>query len=250
MVFVKRLLAGYWATVGRDVTTAKRRLFARAGFTMGLILCLVLVSCSSETVQVRTVAPSRTQVPQKAGSTPSNTTPAKSASSETDNDYRIQPLDSIQITVFNEPDLSVRVRVSAQGKINYPLLGPVQVGGLTVSETETKLKEQLGRSYLVKPQVNVLIDRANGRRVFVLGQVKMPGAIDILADEGLTVVQAIARAGGFTDIAATDRVNILRTAPDGTQQKVIVNVAAIMKGQSKDYPLKPDDVLSVPETIF
>ena len=250
MFFVKRLLEGYLAKVRRDVPTAERRLFARAAFTIGLIcFCLALGSCSSETVQVRTV-PFQTQAPQKAGNTPSNATPAKNASSETDTDYRIQPLDSIQITVFNEPDLSVKVRVSAQGKINYPLLGPVQVGGLTVSETETKLKEQLGRSYLVNPQVNVLIDRANARRVFVLGQVRAPGAIDILADEGLTVVQAIARAGGFTDIAATDRVNILRIAPDGTQQKVIVNVATIMKGQSKDYPLKPDDVLSVPETIF
>jgi polysaccharide biosynthesis/export protein len=235
----------------RDIMIAKEgRLLMSVEFTMGLILCLAFISCSSETVKVRTVAPSGTQPVQKDGGTSSNTALAKTVLSETDNDYRIQPLDSIQITVFNEPDLSVKVRVSAQGRINYPLLGPVQVGGLTVSETETKLKEQLGRSYLVKPQVNVLIDRANGRRVFVLGQVRAPGAIDILADEGLTVVQAIARAGGFTDIAATDRVNILRIAPDGTQQKVIVNVAAIMKGQSKDYPLKPDDVLSVPETIF
>jgi polysaccharide export outer membrane protein len=142
------------------------------------------------------------------------------------------------------------VRVSSQGNINYPLLGSVQVGGLTVSETETKLKEQLGRNFLVNPQVNVLIDRANSRRVFVLGQAKAPGAIEIQADEGLTVVQAIARAGGFTDIAATDRVNILRTGQDGTQLKIVVNVAAIIKGQSKDFPLKPDDVVSVPETIF
>lgn len=218
---------------------------------LSLVSCLALTSCSSETVQVRTIAPSNTRVPrEKASNTPSNTQPVKIAPATADNDYRIQPLDSLQITVFNEPDLSVKVRVSARGNINYPLLGSVQVGGLTVSETESRLKEQLGRSYLVRPQVNVLIDRANGRRVFVLGQVKAPGAIDILADEGLTVVQAIARAGGFTDIAASDRVNILRTGPDGTQIKVIVNVAAIIKGQSQDFPLKPDDVLSVPETIF
>ena len=218
---------------------------------LGLISCLTLTSCSSETVQVRPVTSSKTQVSrEKASSSPSNTRPVTNVPLATDNDYRIQPLDTIQITVFNEPDLSVKVRVSAQGSINYPLLGSVQVGGLTVSETESKLKEQLGHSYLVKPQVNVLIDRANSRRVFVLGQVKAPGAIDVPADEGLTLVQALARAGGFTDIAATDRVNILRTAQDGTQVKVIVNVAAIIKGQSKDFPLKPDDVVSVPETIF
>ena len=247
MLFVKRQLEGLREMVRRDKRVARAPHFALVGPIMGSILCLALMSCSSETVQVRTVAPSKSQVPENASS---KVTPAKNASSGIDNDYRIQPLDSLQITVFNEPDLSVRVRVSAQGKINYPLLGAVLVGGLTVSETETKLKEELGRSYLVRPQVNVLIDHANSRRVFVLGQVKAPGAIDMLADEGLTVVQAIARAGGFTDIAATDRVNILRVTPDGSQQKIIVNVAAIIKGQSKDYPLKPDDVLSVPETIF
>jgi polysaccharide export outer membrane protein len=234
-----------------NFTVAGKALVIRAGLMLSLVSCLALTSCSSETVQVRSVTPSNTQARrEKATTTPSNTQPAKTASVTADNEYRIQPLDSVQITVFNEPDLSVKVRVSAQGSINYPLLGSVQVGGLTVSETESRLKEQLGRSYLVKPQVNVLIDRANARRVFVLGQVKAPGAIDILADEGLTVVQAIARAGGFTDIAASDRVNILRTAQDGTQIKVVVNVAAIIKGQSQDIPLKPDDVLSVPETIF
>lgn len=218
---------------------------------LSLAFCIALTACSSEPVQVRSVSPAQAQVPPgKVGSTPSNAQSARIASAMAENDYRIQPLDSIQITVFNEPDLSVKVRVSPQGTINYPLLGSVQIGGLTVSETESRLKEQLGRSYLVKPQVNVLIDRANARRVFVLGQVKTPGAIDILADEGLTVVQAIARAGGFTDIAATDRVNILRTAQDGSQVKIVVNVAAIIKGQSQDVPLKTDDVLSVPETIF
>ena len=230
---------------------AERPLFARAGFMAILAFCLGLVSCSSEPVPVRALAPANTQVSQeRPAGTASGTQFAKNTSSAPDNDYRIQPLDSLQITVFNEPDLSVRVRVSAQGSINYPLLGSVQVGGLTVSEIEGKLKEQLGKSYLVRPQVNVLVDRANGRRVFVLGQVKAPGAIEIPPDEGLTVVQAIVRAGGFSDIAATDRVNILRAAQDGTQVKIVVNVAAIIKGQNKDFPLKSDDVISVPETIF
>ena len=229
---------------------AERPLFARAGFMAILAICLGLVSCSSEPVPVRALTPANTQVSQeKPTGTASGTQSVKNTSLATDNDYRIQPLDSLQITVFNEPDLSVRVRVSAQGSINYPLLGSVQIGGLTVSEIEGKLKEQLGKSYLVRPQVNVLVDRANGRRVFVLGQVKAPGAIEIPPDEGLTVVQAIVRAGGFSDIAATDRVNILRTEGAG-QTKIVVNVAAIIKGQNKDFPLKSDDVVSVPETIF
>jgi polysaccharide export outer membrane protein len=166
------------------------------------------------------------------------------------NDFRIQPLDMIQISVFNEADLSVQRRVSPQGFITYPLLGSVQVGGLTVGETEIKLKDLLGRNYLVNPQVTVLVDHPNSRRIVILGQAKSPGTYDI-GDEGLTLVQAIARAGGFTDVAATDRVIVSRTE-DGVVKKFVVNVAAIVKGgdRSKDLELKPGDVISVPETIF
>jgi polysaccharide export outer membrane protein len=94
------------------------------------------------------------------------------------------------------------------------------------------------------------VNHANSRRLVILGQVKSPGSYDI-GDEGITLVQAIARAGGFTDVAATDRVIVIRSEK-GAETKIVVNVAAIIKGgdRSKDLELKPDDVVSVPETIF
>lgn len=130
------------------------------------------------------------------------------------------------------------------------MVGPVQVGGLTVGETESKLKDLLGRSFLVNPQVTILVNQATSRHIVVLGQVKSPGSYDI-PFEGLTLVQAIARAGGFTDVAATDRVVVIRSE-NGEEKKIVVNVAAIIKGgdRGKDLQLKPDDVVSVPETIF
>ena len=133
-------------------------------------------------------------------------------------DYRIHPLDTIQINVFNEANLSVKARVSTQGTINCPLLGTVQVAGLTVTETENLLKEGLARDYLVNPQVFVLVDQMN-RRVFLLGQVRTPGII---------------------------------RSESGTEKKIIVNVAAIIKSgdKSKDVELRPDDVVSVPESVF
>jgi polysaccharide export outer membrane protein len=160
-------------------------------------------------------------------------------------------LDTIQINVFNEAELSIKSRVSAQGMINYPLLGAVRVGGLTVSEAENLLKERLGRDFLVNPQVSVLVDRANSRRVFILGQVKSPGAIEFSADEALTLLQAIARAGGFTPVAAPGRVSIIRSE-DGAEKNITVNVTAIINSgdRSKDIELKSDDVVSVPESIF
>ena len=166
-------------------------------------------------------------------------------------EYLIQPLDLLQVNVFQEADLSVRTRVTQSGAINYPLLGTVQLAGLTLPEAQKKLTELLGADYLVHPQVNITIERSNSRRVVVLGQVKSPGTFEIPTDESLTLLQAIARAGGFSDIAAIDRISIIRSE-NGKEQKIMVNVSAIIKSgdRSRDIELRPGDVVSVPETIF
>ena len=228
--------------------------FARAGAVLGLLTCLVLTSCQFDNdAELHTIRPclrsqalktdDRSLLPEGLAQPPVN----KPSSI----DYRIQPLDTIDISVFNETDLSVQKRVSPQGFITYPMLGYVQVGGLTVGETEAKLKDLLGRNILVNPQVTVLVNHANSRHIVILGQVKSPGCCVDIGDERITLVQAIARAGGFTDVAASDRVSVIRSE-NGLEKKIIVNVAAIIKGSnaSKDLELKPDDVISVPETIF
>jgi protein involved in polysaccharide export with SLBB domain len=235
---------------GQSCRGAQKAALARAGMALGLLLCLALTSCGSTTTQVRTVAPAAPQFSQGTVDLPAGAQPAANKPPTAQIDYRIQPLDTIDISVFNEADLSVQRRVSPQGFIIYPMLGSVPVSGLTVGETEAKLKDLLGRNYLVNPQVTVLVNHANSRHIVILGQIKSPGSYDI-SDDGLTLVQGIARAGGFTDVAATDRVTVLRSE-NGEVKKFVVNVAAIIKGgdRSKDLELKPDDVISVPETIF
>ena len=233
--------------VGPPVTTFVRLL-------VSLSVCVGLASCtgqrysSSRTIQK--TAPAKTP-PKLASAPPPQTGTGRPVTAPVLTDYQIQPLDTIQINVFSEPDLSVKVRVSAKGTINYPLLNSVQIGGLTVTEAESLLKQRLGRDFLVNPQVSVLVERANSRRVFLLGQVRSPGAIEFPADEGLTILQAIARAGGFTPIAAPNRVSIIRSE-DGTEKKITVNVTAIINSgdKSKDLQLRPDDVIAVPESIF
>ena len=235
---------------GQNFFEAQKSALALAGGALGLLLCLALAACSSTSTQVSTVTPAAPQLPQSAPAVlPDAQTTANNPPS-LQNDYRIQPLDTIDISVFNEAELSVQRRVSPRGFITYPMVGPVQVGGLTVGETESKLKDLLGRSFLVNPQVTILVNQATSRHIVVLGQVKSPGSYDI-PFEGLTLVQAIARAGGFTDVAATDRVVVIRSE-NGEEKKIVVNVAAIIKGgdRGKDLQLKPDDVVSVPETIF
>ena len=224
-----------------------RRTLPRVVVSLGL--CLGLVSCTGpqSTSRHAVSQPAPADVEQKLASATALQT-AIATSSLTD--YRIHPLDTIQINVFNEANLSVKAHVSTQGTINYPLLGPVRVGGLTITEAENLLKEGLARDYLVNPQVSVLVDQTN-RRVFLLGQVRSPGAIEFPPDAVLTLLQAIARAGGFTAVAASDHVSIIRSE-GGAEKKIIVNVAAIIKSgdKSKDVELQPDDVVSVPESVF
>jgi len=216
---------------------------------ISLALCLGFVSCAETYSSSRVIQPGPSS--SESSAVVHSSAQAASTSASSPSDYRIQPLDTLQINVFNEPDLSVKTRVSTQGMINYPMLGAVLVGGLSVSEAEHLLKQRLGRDYLVHPQVSVLVDRANSRRVFILGQVRSPGAIDFSADEKLTLLQAIARAGGFTPIAAPSRVSISRTE-NGLEKKITVNVAAIISSgdSSKDVELIPDDVVFVPESVF
>src|ERR1017187_5848297 len=88
---------------------------ARAGMALGVLLCLALISCSPTTTQVRTVTPAAPQLPLGTAGIPHDAQPAANKPSPAQNDYRIQPLDTIQVSVFNEADLSVQRRVSPQG---------------------------------------------------------------------------------------------------------------------------------------
>ncbi|MFA7005022.1 MAG: polysaccharide biosynthesis/export family protein [Verrucomicrobiia bacterium] len=167
-------------------------------------------------------------------------------------EYRIRAGDLLNISVFQEPELSQMVKVPQSGSIRHSLLGVIQVKGLTTSEAEKKITELLAKDYLVNPRVSITVETNKSRRVVtVLGEVKQPGAIEIPDQEQVTLLQLIGRVGGFTNIAATDRVTIIRTE-NGKEQVIRVNVPAIIKSgdKSKDIELKPGDVVSVPESFF
>ena len=89
--------------------------------------------------------------------------------------YRVGPSDVLEISVWGEPDLNKTIPVSSDGIINFPLLGNVNVAGMTVKEIEQKITGLLGKDYLVDPQVYVSIKEYNSQKVIVLGEVKKPG---------------------------------------------------------------------------
>ena len=165
-------------------------------------------------------------------------------------DYLIQAGDLVEIKVYKEEDMDRTLRVSTNGSITFPLIGNVKIAGLTVSAAENKLENAL-QEYLKTPSVSFLIKEYANKTVYVLGQVKKPSSIAILPEKTMTLLEAITSAGGFTDVAATSKVKILRME-DGVQKSIEVDVSQITKEGNKqlDVPLKPADVVFVPQSLF
>lgn len=166
-------------------------------------------------------------------------------------DYRVQAEDILEITVYEQPDLDVKARVTSKGEIAYPLLGKINVAGLTISEVEDMITELLAADYLVNPQVRVFISEYRLKQISVLGSVKNPGKYDMYAERDTTVLQAIAMAGGFSDVASINGTRIIRNE-DGQQKIIPIKVTDITtKGmKNQDVSLQPGDIVYVPESFF
>lgn len=169
--------------------------------------------------------------------------------------YLIEENDVLAISVFEEPDLSVSLKVAGNGTIAYPLVGEIEVKGLTTYEIEKKLeKHLLDGEFLTNPRVSVKLDitlmkQYHEKEVFVIGFVVKSGPIPLLG-KYITVLEAITIAGGFTRLAAPGRVSVIRVE-DGIEKSIRVNMNKVQKGdKSLDIRLKAGDVVNVPEARF
>jgi len=169
----------------------------------------------------------------------------------TRDDYIIQPGDLLEVQIFQEDDLTREVRVTQGNSITMPLIGAVNVAGLTPKKAQDLIRELYNRDYLVNPQVNVGVTEYAPRSVNVLGAVNKPGAIMFPQEEGLTLVDAIARAGSFNRYADRRKVKLSRTDDDGRTLTEVIDVDELMESGTNDsWPLRRDDVIFVPERIF
>lgn len=165
--------------------------------------------------------------------------------------YILQPSDLIQVRVFQEPDLDRELRISQDFRISLPLIGQITVEGMSARDLEVRIKELYDADFLVNPQVNVSVVQYAPRTISVLGSVNSPGPVTFPPEEPLRLVDAIARAGGFTRLARPTHVSLNRKRPDGSTQTTIINVEELMRGQSSEpWYLERDDVINVPERIF
>lgn len=166
-------------------------------------------------------------------------------------DYTIQPADLLEISVFQEKDLDTKVRVSSTGEINFPLLGRVEVAGLTVTQVQEKVQTLLERDFLVNPQVQVFISSYHDRRVYVSGAVGKPGSYALPIGKPTTLMEAITMAGGFSEQAAANGTRIVRIEK-GKEMVIKVRAGDIVKkgDKSQDVEVRANDVVFVPESFF
>lgn len=160
---------------------------------------------------------------------------------------RIGVDDMFDVRVYGEPELTGAFRVATDGSIDYPLAGRIQVAGLRTGEIQRLLVDKLKGAYLKDPQVVVTIKERNSQKVAVLGQVVKPGQVGYYPK--MTIVDAIASAGGFTGIAAKNSVT-LRREVSGKIETRVYPVADISEGRSQNVMVLPGDVLVVDERVF
>ncbi len=153
-----------------------------------------------------------------------------------EDDYRLGAGDRIKVIVFGQQDLSGEFEISATGRVALPLIQEVQAGGLTTGEIEEAITNRLKPDYLKDPKVSVEV--MTYRPFFILGEVTSPGSYAYVS--GMTVVTAVAVAGGYTYRAKTARAYITRAAdPEKKKQLVDPNTR-----------VHPGDVIVVPERFF
>ncbi len=162
------------------------------------------------------------------------------------NEYRLGPGDVVRITVYNNPDLTTEAQVTQQGRITFPLIGEVQIGGIEKGQAEQIIARRLAEGgFVVKPQVNVLVLGFKSQQISVLGQVNRPGKYPI--EQASTLADLLAIAGGVAPNGA-DVVTHITHGPDGkaTKREIDINDALRNGNMEKNFPVMNGDIIFVP----
>jgi polysaccharide export outer membrane protein len=157
------------------------------------------------------------------------------------------PGDVFEVRVYGEPELSGVYRAGPRGEIVFPLCRAVQVGGLNASEASDRLRACLADGFIRNARVSVIVKEYNSKKIFVFGEVQKPGTF--VFEDGMTVIQAVTLAGGFTKTASQNSTSVTRLV-DGQEAKVKVPVQDIALGKAANFALRPGDIVFIPESMF
>lgn len=169
--------------------------------------------------------------------------------------YRIQRGDTLKVEVLEDPTLNRSVLVLPDGSVNFPSAGVVRASGRTAIQVQQAITKQLGAVFAATPTVYVSVvhvrevseieARPDPDKIYVMGEVKKPGVIK--TEDKITVLQALAEAGGFTRFAATKRVELHRIDVDTQSEQVYYFDYKNKLGISGGFLLRAGDVITVPE---
>ncbi|MBB3047819.1 polysaccharide export outer membrane protein [Litorivivens lipolytica] len=181
-----------------------------------------------------------------SGCSTTNTTKASSNNQAIADRYHIGASDVLTINVWNRSNLDRSVTVRPDGKISFPLVGDIYVAGLQPTELQLALEEALRKYMKVIPgEVSVTVDEVHSYKVSVLGEVRAPGRFEFQTQ--VSILEALAQAGGLTEFATRDRILIIRNYL-GNKEDIVFDYqkAAKLRGGSDPLMLLPGDVVLVP----
>lgn len=159
--------------------------------------------------------------------------------------YTVKPGDTLNVSVWKEPELQHLVLVEPDGTFAFPLCGQIDAHDKTVAQLQQEITQHLSRM-ITDPVVTVSLQKIAGNRVYVIGQVTKPGAF--IVNPRVDVIQAIAMAGGTTPFASLGSIKIIRRTADGSQEALPFNYNDVVHGNdlSQNVTLEAGDVVVVP----
>lgn len=160
-------------------------------------------------------------------------------------DFVLGTEDMLSINVWHEAELSRTVQVRPDGKVSLPLVGEVVASGLTPAQLQEKLTKEL-EAYISHPEVTVIVQEVRSQKINIVGQVNRPGTFPLV--KPMTVLDALAQAGGFGTFAKQKDIYVLRTLPNGSHVRLPFNYRKVIKGQNveQNIELEPHDTIVVP----
>lgn len=164
------------------------------------------------------------------------------------NEHSIGAGDTVEVKVFQETDLDSRVAVSKDGKISLPLVGEINIAGMSTSAAARAIESRYKQGYLVHPKVTVSIFGYAKRRFTVLGAVNKPGSFYFPDTEAVTILQAVGMAGGYSKVANPSKVTVKRGTAGETIKLDLKKMAK--DTDAKPFVVEPGDTITVGESLL
>lgn len=170
--------------------------------------------------------------------------------------YRLCPGDQVRIEVIHEPDLSIAQAIDPKGIVTIPLIGTLELSGLSLAEANDVLEKAFrDKHILISPQVSVSINQYAEKTFYIFGSVNNPGAKSLPPGrDSIDLLQAISLGGELSQYAKRKEIRVQSTTEDGRQSSIIVDLEKILEGETSvskpHYQIQAGDLIFVPERMF